>query len=81
MKPLSDYNLLDVNMVGDHLVTAGKDGWVASPCGQGETIGEAVQEAYTRVREMAVPNAFYRTDIGENAERSYGRLKYRKMLE
>jgi phosphoribosylamine--glycine ligase len=59
----------------DDLETAGLCGWVGCPLAVGETLGAAVEGAYSMLKEVRVPNGQYRTDIGENVARRYHRLR------
>ena len=43
---------------------AGVSGWLLVITGHGATVDEARQIAYHRVKNVSVPNMFYRTDIG-----------------
>lgn len=43
---------------------AGISGWLLVITGHGSTVAEARQVAYHRVKNVKVPNMFYRTDIG-----------------
>lgn len=61
-------NLMDVWWNGDHFESAGDGGWIASPSGSGDTVKIAKHDAYSRVRDLNVPNLQYRTDIGDKAE-------------
>jgi len=70
---LQHYGLEEVAR-GDtgELYIAGNRGCVAHVCGSGETVESARTEAYARVKNLVVPKAFYRTDIGVSFE-SVGR--------
>ncbi|QQR78068.1 MAG: hypothetical protein IPJ68_03165 [Candidatus Moraniibacteriota bacterium] len=52
------------------LYIAGNRGCVAHVCGSGKTIELARDEAYTRVKNLIIPKAFYRDDIGVSFELS-----------
>lgn len=47
------------------LVTAGLYGWTLVTTGTGSTLSEAKARAYQQVEQVAIPNARYRTDIGD----------------
>jgi len=44
---------------------AGNSGYALVITGAGPTMAEAIKETYQRVRNVMIPNAFYRTDIGQ----------------
>jgi phosphoribosylamine--glycine ligase len=46
------------------LVT-GTSGVVLIVCGVGPTMGQAQRQAYNRVRNVMIPNMYYREDIGD----------------
>lgn len=48
---------------GDWLVS-GTEGWVMIVCGSGLTMEDAQKQAYQRVRQIVMPNMYYRIDIG-----------------
>ncbi len=57
---LGDVKLED----GDWKIT-GRDGYALVITGSGQTMEDARKEVYGRVRNIIIPNMFYRTDIGE----------------
>lgn len=44
---------------------AGSSGYALVVTGSGQTVEEARRETYSCVRNVIIPNMFYRTDIGE----------------
>ena len=44
---------------------AGKSGYALVVTGSGPTMSEAIKEAYQHVKNVMIPNMFYRTDIGQ----------------
>ena len=44
---------------------AGTSGVVLTVVGLGQTMKQAQAQAYTRVRNILIPNMYYRDDIGE----------------
>jgi phosphoribosylamine--glycine ligase len=48
---------------------AGNSGYALVMTGSGATMQDARKEAYNRVRSVQIPNAFWRTDIGERWQR------------
>jgi len=55
----------DARLVGGDWRLAGSSGYALVITGSGSTVEEARREAYSRVRNVIIPNMFYRTDIGE----------------
>lgn len=53
---------------GDWLLT-GTAGYAVVVTGAGQTVEEACEEAYGRIRNLVIPNMFYRTDIGHRWRR------------
>ena len=51
-------------MEGQWLV-AGSSGVVLTVVGLGQTMKQAREQAYSRVRNILIPNMYYRDDIGE----------------
>jgi len=45
---------------------AGSSGYTLVVTGSGTTMEDARREAYGRIRNVLIPNVFYRTDIGEH---------------
>jgi len=43
----------------------GNSGYALVVSGSGSTMEDARRETYNRVRNILIPNMFYRTDIGE----------------
>lgn len=54
----------DVKIVENEWVLAGSSGYAVIVTGSGTTMESARKEAYNRVRNILIPNMFYRTDIG-----------------
>lgn len=59
----------DVRLVDDDWRLAGNCGYAVVVSGSGSTMDDARREAYNRVRNVIIPNMFYRTDIGERWNR------------
>lgn len=57
-------HLGEVKLKDNDWKLAGHSGYALVITGQGETVELARQQAYTRVRNIMIPNMFYRTDIG-----------------
>jgi phosphoribosylamine--glycine ligase len=59
----------DIRLVEGDWRLAGSTGYALVVTGAGPTMGDAVKEAYGRVRNILIPNMFYRTDIGHRWQR------------
>ena len=55
----------DAKLVNGDWRLAGSSGYALVVTGSGQTVEEARRETYSRVRNVIIPNMFYRTDIGE----------------
>ncbi|MGH9750329.1 MAG: phosphoribosylamine--glycine ligase [Candidatus Polarisedimenticolia bacterium] len=65
-KPMTDgIHPGDVRLVDGDWRLAGNSGYALIVSGSGSTMEDARREAYNRVRNIMIPNMFYRTDIGE----------------
>lgn len=59
----------DVRFVDGDWRLAGNSGYALVVTGSGSTMDDARKEAYNRVKNIIIPNMFYRTDIGERWHR------------
>jgi phosphoribosylamine--glycine ligase len=59
----------DIKLVDGDWVLAGQTGYALVATGTGPTMDDASREAYGRVRNVIIPNMFYRTDIGDRWRR------------
>ena len=55
----------DVKSVNDEWLIAGTSGVVLIVCGTGQTVKQAQTQAYNRIKNIMIPNMYYRTDIGD----------------
>jgi len=55
----------DVKLVSGDWRLAGNSGYALVVTGSGSTVEDARKETYNRVKNVVIPNMFYRTDIGE----------------
>ena len=64
-KPATEgVHLGDVKLVEGDWRLAGYSGYALVITGSGQTVDEARKQAYSRVKNIMIPNMFYRTDIG-----------------
>ncbi|HET6485277.1 MAG TPA: phosphoribosylglycinamide synthetase C domain-containing protein [Spirochaetia bacterium] len=59
----------DIRLVDGDWRLAGSSGYALVVTGSGSTMDDARREAYNRVKNIVIPNMFYRTDIGERWHR------------
>ena len=59
----------DAKLVDGDWRLAGNSGYALVVTGSGSTVEDARKETYNRVRNIIIPNMFYRTDIGERWHR------------
>jgi phosphoribosylamine--glycine ligase len=59
----------DLKLVDGDWRLAGNSGYALVITGSGPTMQDARREAYNRVKNIMIPNMFYRTDIGERWQR------------
>jgi phosphoribosylamine--glycine ligase len=59
----------DLKLVDGDWRLAGNSGYAAVVTGSGPTMQDARRETYNRVKNLIIPNMFYRTDIGERWQR------------
>jgi len=59
----------DLKLVDGDWRLAGNSGYAAVVTGSGQTMQDARREAYNRVKNLIIPNMFYRTDIGDRWQR------------
>jgi phosphoribosylamine--glycine ligase len=55
----------DVKTVNDEWLVTGTSGVVLIVCGTGASMKQAQRQAYNRVRNVMIPNMYYREDIGD----------------
>ena len=65
-KPIPEgLHACDVKVVDGQWQLAGNTGYALVVTGSASTVDDARREAYNRVKNILIPNMFYRTDIGE----------------
>lgn len=55
----------DVKLVNGQWIVAGTSGVVMVVCGTGQTMKQAQAQAYARLKNIMIPNMYYRNDIGD----------------
>ncbi|MBS3134614.1 hypothetical protein J4214_05270 [Candidatus Woesearchaeota archaeon] len=62
---LEGVHIEDIKKINDEWVVAGTSGFLLTVCGTGPTMKQAQNQAYHRVKNILIPNMYYRTDIGD----------------
>ncbi|HEY8272067.1 MAG TPA: phosphoribosylglycinamide synthetase C domain-containing protein [Pseudobdellovibrionaceae bacterium] len=70
----------EIKLVDGEWLLAGTSGYSMVVTGAGSTMSDARKEAYSRLKNIQVPNMFYRTDIGERWHRDSDLLQTWGML-
>ena len=60
-----EVHIEDVMQVNGQWYVAGTSGVVLVVCGVGQTMRQAQAQAYSRIRNIMIPDMYYRDDIGE----------------
>ncbi|MCG3205133.1 MAG: Phosphoribosylamine--glycine ligase [Elusimicrobia bacterium] len=68
-QPLNGIHHCDVRLVDGDWRIAGSSGYVLVVTGSGATMSDAQKETYNRIKNIILPNMFYRTDIGNRWSR------------
>ncbi|MFH1846868.1 MAG: phosphoribosylglycinamide synthetase C domain-containing protein [Candidatus Omnitrophota bacterium] len=55
----------DVKNINEQWVVAGTSGVVMTVVGTGLTMKQAQNQVYNRIKNIMIPNMYYRTDIGD----------------
>ena len=64
-KPNTDgVHIADIKLVENDWFLAGQSGYAVIATAHGITVDEARRRVYERVKNIMIPNMFYRTDIG-----------------
>ncbi|MFW6134173.1 MAG: phosphoribosylglycinamide synthetase C domain-containing protein [Elusimicrobiota bacterium] len=64
-KNLDGVHIEDVKQINGEWVVTGDSGVVLIVCGTGSTVRQAKNKAYQRIRNILIPNMYYRKDIGD----------------
>jgi phosphoribosylamine---glycine ligase len=59
------FHIEDVKLLNGEWLVTGTSGVVLIVCGTGPTMRQAQRQAYNRVRNVMIPNMYYREDIGD----------------
>jgi len=69
-----EVHIEDVKQIGGQWYVAGTSGVVLVVCGLGPTMRQAQAQAYARIRNIMIPDMYYRDDIGERWFEDHDRL-------
>jgi phosphoribosylamine--glycine ligase len=65
-RPINEgIHIEDVKIVNQQWLVAGTSGVVLIVVGIGQTMKQAQAQAYSRIKNILIPNMYYRTDIGD----------------
>lgn len=69
-----EVHIEDVKQINGQWYVAGTSGVVLIVCGLGPTMRQAQAQAYSRIRNIMIPDMYYRDDIGERWFEDHDRL-------
>jgi phosphoribosylamine--glycine ligase len=72
--PNDEYHIEDVKQVNGQWVVAGTSGVILIVVGLGQTMKQAQSQVYSRIKNVMIPNMYYRTDIGDRWDEDSDRL-------
>ncbi|MEM0360537.1 MAG: phosphoribosylglycinamide synthetase C domain-containing protein [Candidatus Diapherotrites archaeon] len=64
-KPCEGVHIEDVKKINDEWLVTGTSGVVLIICGTGQTMRDAQKQAYSRIKNIIIPDMYYRKDIGD----------------
>ena len=72
--PNDEYHIEDVKQLNGQWVVAGTSGVILIVVGLGQTMKQAQAQVYSRIKNVLIPNMYYRTDIGDRWDEDSDRL-------
>jgi phosphoribosylamine---glycine ligase len=72
--PADEFHIEDVKQVNGQWVVAGTSGVILVVVGLGQTMKQAQAQVYSRIKNVLIPNMYYRTDIGDRWDEDSDRL-------
>jgi hypothetical protein len=63
--PQEEIHIEDVKQVNGQWLVAGTSGVILIVIGMGPTMRQAQSQVYSRIKNVLIPNMYYRTDIGD----------------
>lgn len=71
---LEGVHIEDVKLVNGEWIVTGETGTVIVICGAGQTMKQAQNQTYSRIKNINIPHMYYRTDIGDRWQEDSDRL-------
>ena len=72
--PADEIHIEDVKQINSQWLIAGTSGVILIVIGTGQTMKQAQAQVYSRIKNVLIPNMYYRTDIGDRWEEDSDRL-------
>jgi phosphoribosylamine--glycine ligase len=72
--PADDIHIEDVKQLNGQWLVAGTSGVILIVMGLGQTMKQAQAQVYSRIKNVLIPNMYYRTDIGDRWEEDSDKL-------
>lgn len=72
--PTDEIHIEDVKQVNGQWLVAGTSGVILIVVGLGQTMKQAQAQVYSRIKNVMIPNMYYRTDIGDRWDEDSDRL-------
>jgi phosphoribosylamine--glycine ligase len=72
--PADETHIEDVKQLNGQWLIAGTSGVILIIVGTGQTMKQAKAQVYSRIKNVLIPNMYYRTDIGDRWEEDSDRL-------
>src|SRR5215831_15102690 len=72
--PADEIHIEDVKQINGQWLIAGTSGVILIVVGTGQTMKQAQSQVYSRIKNVLIPNMYYRTDIGDRWEEDSDRL-------
>ncbi len=72
--PADEIHIEDVKQVNGQWLVAGTSGVILIVVGLGQTMKQAQAQVYSRIKNVMIPNMYYRTDIGDRWDEDSDRL-------
>lgn len=72
--PADEIHIEDVKQLNGQWLVAGTSGVILIVMGLGQTMRQAQSQAYSRIKNVMIPNMYYRTDIGDRWQEDTDKL-------
>jgi len=64
-RPVEGVHIEDVKKINSEWLVTGTSGVILIVCGTGQTMKQAQNQVYSRIKNILIPHMYYRTDIGD----------------